>query len=308
MTINSESYGKGSARIIRRETQDDILALPVTEIKDLFKSAGVLLFRGFGVDPWLMKSFAEQFSSRFNRDQSRPPVEGSHGFVQKVTEGMSYVEPHSEQANSPFRPDAIWFCCTTPAEAGGETLFWDGIKLWEALSEELKELFRSKKLRFFQRYAAERWRLFLGEGATVADAERELEGVEGVSYYVSADESIYLEYLCSAVVQTKYGNHSAFANSLLLEQRTLKSGYGPTGKALSESGGDLGDLVSFEDSTPIPNAVIEEIRSAYKGLTEEITWQPGDLVFIDNSRYLHGRNSFNDPRRELHSCVSFLNF
>jgi len=291
MTINSESYGKGSAHIIRREAQDDILALPVSEIKDLFKSAGVLLFRGFGVDPWLMKSFAEQFSSRFNRDRLRPPVAGSDGFVQKVTEGVSYVEPHSEQANSPFRPDAIWFCCTTPAEAGGETLFWDGIKLWEGLSEELKQLFRSKKLRFFQRYAAERWRLFLGKGATVADAERELEGVEGVSYYVSADESIYLEYICSAVVQTKYGNHPAFANSLLSERENT-----------------LGQLMSFDDGTPISDDVVAEIQHAMDDLKEEIQWQPGDLAFIDNSRFLHGRNPFTDTRRQLFSCLSFLNF
>src|SRR3954453_12563023 len=120
MNIKSEPFGTGSARIICSGNYQDVLHLPVEEVKELFKSAGMLMFRGFGVDPWQMRAFAGQFSSRFNRDRLRPPVEGSNGFVQMVTEGMAYVDPHSEQANSPFRPDAIWFCCDRPAAQGGE--------------------------------------------------------------------------------------------------------------------------------------------------------------------------------------------
>lgn len=291
MNIKSEPFGTGSARIIYCGANRDILQLPVAEIKELFKSAGVLIFRGFGVDPWLMQLFAKQFSSRFNRDRLRPPVQGSNGYVQMVTEGMGYVEPHSEQANSPFRPDAIWFCCDTPAAEGGETLVWDGVRVWGKLSRQLQQLFRSKKLRFFQCYEPEKWKLFLGEGATLADAQRALDGVEGVSYYVSPNQSIYLEYVCPAVVKTRYGQQEAFANSLLSERENT-----------------LGELMTFDDGSPITDAIVSEILEAMNGLTEEISWQPGDLAFIDNSRFTHGRNPYTDKGRQIYSSLSFLDF
>ncbi len=286
-----EPFGSGSAKIIHNRNGQSVLDLPVDEVRELFKSSGALLFRDFGVDPEQMKAFADQFSYKFNRDRLRPPVEGSDGFVQMVTEGMGYVEPHSEQANSPFRPDAIWFCCGTPAEQGGETLYWDGVRLWDEFSPELRKLFSTKKLRFFQRYTPDKWKLFLGPGSTLDDARRSLDDVEGLSYFVSEDDSIYLEYVCSAVVRTKYGEQEAFVNSLLSERENT-----------------LGELMSFDDGTEIPDDVIGEVTEAVNRRTEEIPWQPGDLAFIDNWRYMHGRNPYTDKRRKIYSSLSFLNF
>lgn len=291
MGITTEPFGRGCVRLVRNDNGGDLSALPDDEVKDLFRSVGAIIFRGFDVDPWKMKEFAERFSTRFNRDRLRPPLDGSNGFVQMVTEGMGYVDPHSEQANSPFRPDAIWFCCATPAEHGGETLLWDGIALWNKLSEDLRQLFRKKKLRFFQRYTPEKWRLFLGEGSTLNDVHRALAGVAGVSYFISPDESLYLEYVCSAVVKTRYSSNEAFANSLLSERRNT-----------------LGALMSFDDGTVIPEDVVSEVANTMDELTDAISWQPGDLAFIDNWRYQHGRNAYTDKRRKIYSSLSFLNF
>ena len=70
----------------------------------------------------------------------------------------------------------------------------------------------------------------------------------------------------------------------------------------------LGELMSFDDGEPISADIIEEIRQAMQDLTEEISWQPGDLAFIDNWRFLHGRNPFKDTDRKIFSSLSFLNF
>lgn len=291
MTLESEPYGAGSGRLVRRGDHEDLLRLPVEEVKQLFRTAGLVIFRGFQADAQIMKAFAGQFSTRFNRDRLRPTVPGSGGFIQMVTEGMGYVEPHAEQANSPFRPDALWFCCVTPSAEGGETLAWDGVRLWQKLGPDLRQLFGRKRLRFFQRYTAEKWQRFMGEGATLADVQRTLEGIPGVSHYVSPDSSIYLEYVCSAVVKTRFGGEEAFANSLLSERTNT-----------------LGELMSFDDGSAIPGSVVTEIEGAMEELTEAISWQPGDLAFIDNSRYMHGRNAYTDPRRKIFSSLSFLGF
>ncbi|WP_141332462.1 TauD/TfdA family dioxygenase [Myxococcus faecalis] len=291
MTLRIEPFGSGSGRLVHREGPDDILQLPAEELIALFKSAGLVIFRGFTTSPQVMHDFAGRFSTRFNRDRLRPVVAGSDGYVQMVTEGMGYVEPHAEQANSPFRPDALWFCCSVPAAEGGETLAWDGVRLWEKLRPELKQLFRNKKLRFFQRYSNDKWQRFMGNGATLADVQTTLDGIEGVSYYVSPDDSIYLEYVCPAVVKTRYGGQDAFANSLLSERKNT-----------------LGDLMSFDDGSAISDDIVSEVQEAMKELEDAIAWHPGDLAFIDNSRYLHGRNAYTDTRRKIFSSLSFLNF
>lgn len=142
--IKSEHFGNTIAKIIKNENNQNILQLPVENTLQIFQSFGILLFRGFNVNHTQMKDFAEQFSSRFVLDKDRPIIDSSNKFVTLVDPGMHYVSPHCENANSPFRPDLVWFCCAVPASQGGETLFWDGVQVWQNLSEELRQLFIGK--------------------------------------------------------------------------------------------------------------------------------------------------------------------
>lgn len=289
MALNTSVVGGSGAILVTRRDGEALFDLPDEEVKALMRSAGVVMFRGFGVGPELMKEFAGKFSYKFNRDRLRQTVDGTGGFVQMVTEGMGYVDPHCEQANSPFRPDAIWFSCTRPAAEGGETLYWDGVRLWNSLDKDLKELFSQKKLRFFQRYSKDKWQLFLGPESTREDVQRALDNVDGVSYFLNEDEALYVEYVCSAVVKTRFGQAEAFANSLMSEWKNT-----------------LGELMTFEDGTLISQGTVDRIKKVFDACEEAIDWAPGDLVFIDNSRFLHGRNPFTDTGRKIYSSMSFL--
>lgn len=283
-----KSLIRSSAQIVHSNNCQNILELPLQVNLDLFKSYGFLLFRGFEVDSKKMEAFAKQFSSRFIRDSGRRLVDSSDGFVALVDGGTHYVSPHCEHANSPLRPDVVWFCCAMPAAQGGETLVWDGVQVWQEMSEELKKLFLEKKVRFFQKFPATAWKNFLGIGSTIVDVKKVLDNFEGVSYQINPDQSISLEYVCSAVVKTKYNSHYAFANSIISEYKN------PRG------------VVTFEDGSLIPERVINEIKEIMDRLTEIIPWRSGDLVMIDNSRFLHGRRAFKDTRRQIFSLLSYL--
>ncbi|BAZ54106.1 taurine catabolism dioxygenase TauD/TfdA [Nostoc sp. NIES-4103] len=286
--LESDTLLTSSAKIIQNQTTKSILQLPVQETLDDFKKFGVLLFRGYGVVYEQMKVFAEKFSSRFVLDKDRPIVDLRNKYVTLVDPGMHYVSPHCENANSPFRPDVIWFCCGVPASQGGETLYWDGIRVWQELDEELRQLFIAKKIKFCQKFPAADWKRFLGVGATLADVKRTLNGIPGLRYTINEDQSVSLEYVCSAVIKTKYGNQEAFANSLISEYKN------PRG------------AVTFADGSPIPSTVINQIQQVMNNLTEVIPWQSGDLVMIDNSRFLHGRRSFTDTKRRIYSLLSYM--
>ncbi len=294
--LQIESLETSSGKIVYSKDSNNILCLPSAEIKELFKASGIILFRGFRVTHQQMKEFAEQFSSRFTRDDDKPLVE-PNGFVSSVDIGMHEISPHRENGSSPFAPDAVWFCCTVPAAQGGETLFWNGIRVWEKLSEELKQLFISKKIKFVRKYPASNWKHFLGSDATIADAKLVLDSLENVSYQIDEEESIYTEYVCSSVIKTKYGNQNAFVNDLIAGINNLKS-----------SANLLEGSLTFEDNSIISDAVIKQIEEVVYGLTEEICWQAGDLVMIDNSRFLHGRRAFSDNNRRLFALLSYLDF
>ena len=262
--------------------------LPVGQTLQKFKKHGILLFRGYNINYEQMKTFAEKFSSRFVLDKDRPIVDSHNKYVTLVDPGTHYVSPHCENANSPFRPDVIWFCCSVPASQSGETLFWNGVRVWKELSNELRELFITNKIRFLQKFPAADWKRFLGLGATLTDVKQMLNGIPGLSYKINEDQSVSIEYICSAVVKTKYGHQDAFANSLIAEYKN------PRG------------VVTFADGSPIPSTVINQINKVMNNCVEAISWQTGDLVMIDNSRFLHGRRSFSDRNRRIYTLLSYL--
>jgi len=296
--IKNDVLDKSSGRIIYSGDGGDILSLSADKTEDLFKSCGLLIFRGFGVTLEQMKVFSEQLSSEFIRDSNRPIVDSKDGFVGLVDQGMHALGPHCENGTTPFRPDAVWFCCANPAEQGGETLFWDGVQVWRKLSEELKQFFISKqKIIYFNQYSTEAWQHFLGSDATLEDAKQKLDGLEGVSYLINEDQSISIEYALPTVSKTKYCNQDVFAHSFMM--------------SYSETGGMdyfKAGAVKFEDGSLIPESAIYEIKEVLDLLTEAVPLQAGDLVMVDNSRFLHGRRAFSDNRRQIFSLLSYLNF
>lgn len=88
----------------------------------------------------------------------------------------------------------------------------------------------------------------------------------------------------------RYGDRDAIANSLVnLYSRK-------------------GENIKFEDGSLISEKTIREIKKVMNKLTEVIRWQTGDLVMVDNSKFLHGRRAFNDNRRQIFVLLSNLNF
>ncbi len=284
--LTAELLKSSSGKIIFNDTGQNIMQLPVSTILEDFKSFGLLLFRGFDVNYEQMKVFAEQFDATFINQYNRPIVDLNNQFITLVDSGMHYIAPHCENANSPFRPDVVWFCCAVPAAEGGETLFWDGVEVWKAMSRELQQLFIDQKIRYVQKFLASHWQQFLGASATIDDVKKILDNMAGISYKINQDESLILEYICSGVIKTKYGNQDAFANSIISEYRNPRA------------------IVTFANGCAIPVKIINEIQKIMDDLIGFIPWMSGDLVMIDNSRFLHGRKSFNDKRRRIVTLLS----
>lgn len=284
--MNISQLGAGSSKVAWCQDEQSLLNLDDAEVQDLFKSSGVILFRGFELDEAVFPAFVTRFSSQFLRDEygnSRVP-DPNGGFVQGVTLGSKPIELHCENAVSAERPDIIWFYCTAPALAGGETTFCDGVEIWERMSVEARRLFHSRRVKYAVTVPRE---VYLNREQNVVLRVGRLK-FAGTTYRFNDDESLTVEYVVSAVNKIRYGERLAFAN-------------GVTGPYPSYR-------TTFEDGSPIPPAVMQEIRQLHQQLTENIPWRAGDLAMIDNSRFLHGRRAFSDRQRRISTMMSLANF
>ena len=280
--MNISPFG-ASGQLVSGENNGNILSLDVQQVQNLFKSSGMLLFRGFKVTDETFPAFVSSFTSQFLKDygNSKKPA---GGFVQSVTVGNKPIALHCENAVSAERPDIIWFYCAMPAAKGGETTFCDGVAVWRELSDATKQSFLSKKVRYTITVPRE---IYLNQNKEIVLPVGALK-LAGTTYRFNDDESLTIDYVVSAVKETKYGSQLAFANSLTGPYPDYKK--------------------TFEDDSEIPPSVFQEIRQLHEKLTEKIPWQAGDLVMIDNSRYLHGRCAFEDQQRRLFTLMSLANF
>jgi alpha-ketoglutarate-dependent taurine dioxygenase len=283
--MNIATLGGGSGQIVFCESDRNVLSLDMSKIQSLFKSSGVILFRGFEVNDQTFLASVSPYTSQFLRDYGNSKTsDPAGGFIQSVTLGTNPIELHCENAVSAERPDIVWFYCATPALKGGETTFCDGVVVWSQLSDSTKQLFLKKRLKYTVTVPRE---MYLNKDQEIVLRVGALK-FAGTTYRFNDDESLTIEYVVPGVNQTKYGSQPAFANSI-------------TGPYPSYR-------ITFEDNSKIPVAVVQEIKQLHEKLTEDIPWQAGDLVMIDNSRFLHGRRSFYDRQRRISTLMSLANF
>ena len=152
-----------------------------------------------------------------------------------------------------------------------------------------------------------------------------LKEFEEVNYFIRNAQSIHLEYICSAVVRTGSSGEEAFANSIIpwfqkqgrrekmnsyfLEMyngSTFRKFFGDLPKFLVAYLRAKPQRVIFKDGSLIPGPVVDEINTVMDRLTETILWQSGDMMMIDNLRFLHGRRALEDARQRIFSHLSYL--
>lgn len=253
-----------------------------------FRERGVLLMRGFPVYEGILNRFASRFGGAFvsHGAPGRTSIDAT-SFVHQPDPGMHSINLHSELGYFPVFPDTIWFQCLTPPAAAGETVICDGVALWESIDEEYRSLFRARRLRYTGLWAAPVWQRYW----QVDDVEKlkaKLSKLENVRYSVS-DDHLYYEYVVSALKRTAHCGQEAFANSLI---HYYSSG--------------MKRCVAFEDGERIPDALIDHLLARSKPLTEAVTWQGNDILMIDNSRVMHGRNAHSDPQRKLCALMASI--
>lgn len=252
---------------------------------------GAVLVKGLGLDRAGFVAFTERFVPSFmeyvgGANNDRGSAMSGSNTVLTVTGGNTLgqaIPLHGEMFYTTYRPATLFFCCQRPADADGETTICDGVALWNALPDDLRTLFETRKIRYRRIYKDDAWQKVyktddLGEVRTLCEET----GVEFVDHGDGTFDTVHVD---TAWADTSAGR--AFINSMVVW-------------ASREYIAKLDDSqVRWEDGSPIDPKVLYAVHEVSEGLTENIAWEPGMVAIVDNRRVMHGRRAYEDSGRDI---------
>jgi alpha-ketoglutarate-dependent taurine dioxygenase len=283
MSIKWQPLSKNTGIQITNNDSLSLLELNLEEITNLFKSSGILLFRGFETDINVFKQFSNLLSTDFldytGGAFTRRIIDDDKTIL-SVNDDQFEIKLHGEMYYQKTKPLMLWFFCANPASEAGQTTICDGKDFFEQISVSTQDLFSNKKLKFSVYISKDKWQIKYKTDNL--DKLQEMCINNHMSLKINADKSIYLEYICPAIIPSKCGKYQVFINSLL-----------PTKQLHPE-------ILRFEDDSEISHDVLTELDEIAERITTEISWKKGDILMIDNTRFMHGRRAFSDETRDIY--------
>jgi alpha-ketoglutarate-dependent taurine dioxygenase len=268
----SDLFDGGGAAVTPDAPDQKIGDLPFAEVVSLFRTKGVLLFRGFDLEPRELSQTTARFTKKYAPDALRRSIRFGQRAVRDVDGGEHELPLHSEASFSAAWPEIVWFYCNVAPRQGGETKLCDGARLWENVSEATRRFFSAQPLRYrVGMKVAEP----LPGGRTepwpwaTPEVEGEMDWEHGIAR---------LTVLRHAMQPTRASRDKlALANHLMAGEPQVES-------------------VAMADGTTIPREIVAELVERSDRITHALSWQERDLVMVDNRRFLHARHAYTGPR------------
>jgi len=273
--------------------RDSLLSLDPGPIIDEYKNHGALLFKKFLWDTAEFAEFTKMFCthSAYNESPGRLMIEPVNS-IQTVNLGSEKFPFHPELSRTPWRPDVCFFACKTPAQKGGETFISDGCRIVEAMPVHLSTELSTRKLRFRQSVKLKEARFWLshpnpGPQELASPPEQcpyTFELIDG------RPEKIFDRPFLNRAM---FSDELAFANFTLFARLFHRNYTSPT----FDDGGQIGDELVSQ---------LDRLTNRFK---EAVRWEHGDVLMLDNSRFMHAREELPDTRnRQILTYFGYLKF
>lgn len=280
--------------LLEPDGEDGVLALDPAAIAALYRKHGAILLRGFGANVASFGSFARQFcaTSVVNESPGREPLDPAGG-VWTVNGGSEAFALHPELSRQPWKPDAAFFACLSEGGSDGATTICDGIELVRALPDEVRRLLAARRLLYAAPASPGVLAYWLGH-AEPSDAVLTAPP-SGCPYKFVRDYGgrVVRFFTRPALHKPMFSDDPAFGNFLLFARYN-------NGRR---------DFPLLDDLTPVPDTWVEAAKAAGDATMVPIHWQRGDLLMLDNTRFMHGRTAINTPeQRRIATWFGYLRF
>jgi alpha-ketoglutarate-dependent taurine dioxygenase len=270
--------------------QGSLLDLDPDGVRSAFREHGALWFRGFDTDAKTFLGFIEQFADELITLNSHERVRHRDVHeIQSVTTGPFPLTFHTEFGHTPGRPDFLSFWCEVPSSKGGQTLLVDGVALWSSLSAPTQQLFLEKRLRYSMAMPKQWWTDRLGSDKR-EDVEAAVSGIPHFEFDIDEDGVLTSIWRTPAVFESNFCTSPCFASNVFP--------YVVPGLS-----------VCFEDGSKLPEDAVAELCVKAEAIAAEIEWSRKEIVFFDNTRWLHGRRAVGGLRpRRVQMLQGYLGF
>jgi alpha-ketoglutarate-dependent taurine dioxygenase len=269
---------------------------------------GALLVRGLPIDS--VEKFEEAtggIASKFLDyvDGNSPRTRLSGGvYTSTEYDSSSFITLHNELSYSARFPDKIFFCCIYPATTGGETPLADCRKVVQRMDPSLVDAIEKKGICYVRN---------LHSGVGVGPSWQETYETDNrevvASYFRDPNtELIWMPNDNLRVVQHRKGiiSHPVTGEKVWFNQidqfhpvHLKQEVYEALMGIYEDDMHSLPMYVTLGDGSIITPETVHHIRATVDSETMLFTWQPGDLLIVDNILVSHGRNPFTGKRRIL---------
>ena len=272
--------------------QSSILDIAESNVVELYKQHGAILFRGFSFSLPQFKTFTNQFcqSTVFNESPGRKTID-SDANIQTVNLGDEAFPLHPEISREPWKPDVCFFACETPPITGGETTICDGIELVKLLPEGALKVFKENRLDYINLATQSECLYWLGT-AKPDDATLNSKPETCPYQFSRYGDQILRIYNAPALHKPMFSDELAFGNFLLFSYQLNATRF-----------------PMFTGNREVPRGLVKIVKDTAQKITTAVKWQKHDVLMLDNSRFLHGRNHISDTsHRLILSYFGYLKF
>lgn len=297
--MRTRTIQEGFGTIFEAEPGDRVGDLGADRVITALKETGLVLFQGFGTTREEFDAMTDSVGGDYmtykgggyirktqGEDQGKPILSTSTTLEKGKVKPMTMALPlHLEMSYTDKQPLLLWFYCVTPPAEDGQTTVGDGVQIYERLPQTWKDLLAGKRLMYLRAYPEGVWQNIYQTDDI--DEARAYCHASGMTTEVDADGTLHTTYLRTAVPKTRWGGHTAYANSAL----TVVMQEGTEREKLSS--------VRLEDGEKLPREMIRDIVDIQRDLIVDLEWNSGDFVLLDNTRTMHGRRAFTDTNREV---------
>ncbi len=266
------------------------VSLPKTaDILTDLKTHGWTLLRGYHYDVETFSQLMSQLCQTLTYDPARQNITSE---AQKVDAGTHAIGLHIENGNTPMPPDIIAFFSELSAKKGSQTTICDGHAVYQALSPKLKATF-SQPMRISRYLPQAIWQNYVATATGRADADQiSLNDLDTfitattsktLTHHVEPQTDGGVRYVLQipAIREDNVSGQLAFANTLL----------GPSFNYEKPE-------FTLANGQHVDDALIDELTQLCEKYTQDIAWQNGDVVILDNKRMMHGRRQIDVPLTE----------
>ena len=267
--------------------------LSIAELIAAYKRYGAVLLRGFEVDLSEFRDLTKNLcvGSVFNESPGRLVIDREQN-IQTVNLGYEAFPLHPEISREPWKPDICFFWCIKSPSKGGETTVCDGVEIVRRLPPAVKNAFSRRQLRYQQQATAAEIAFWLGshepDAATIANPP-----LHCPYSFERIDGEIHRYFLMPALHKAMFSDEPAFGNFLFFGRYFNRQRFFPT----------------FENGEFVPDALLDEVRAISDQSESPVVWQPGDIVILDNTRFMHGRRAILDlDERHIATFFGYVHF